>query len=151
MLSPFLAVRRRWYYVLPPEAYLLSLGLLIGRLPRRPLAVFDREMRRRAEAMCRFKTFNLASARSALELIAMVKAEVPRVRSPVLLVQSPRDSVVDPSGAAWVFEHIGSTVKELHMLKTSDHLIALDAEREEVIDRVAAFLEKSNAGAEGQS
>jgi carboxylesterase len=141
LLSPFFAIRREWFYLLPPEAYLYSLGRLIDDVPRRHPPIRDQQVRRHAEQAAYFRTFNLPSVRSAFELIDQVKVRLPEICVPTLIIQSPRDSVVDPSGATFLYDHLGSQTKKLHWLKDSDHAIALDSEREEVFQHTFDFLE----------
>jgi carboxylesterase len=142
LLSPFFAIRREWFYLLPPEAYLYSLGRLIDDVPRRHPPIRDLQMRRQTEQAAWFRTFNLSSVRSAFELIDQVKVRLPEIFVPTLIIQSPRDSVVDPSGATFLYEHLASPTKKLHWLKHSDHAIALDSEREEVFQCTCDFLQK---------
>jgi carboxylesterase len=141
LLSPFFAIRREWFYLLPPEAYLYSLGQFIDDVPRRHPPIREQQMRRYAEQAAYFRTFNLPSVRSAFELIDQVKVMLPKICVPTLIIQSPRDSVVDPSGATFLYDHLGSPTKKLHWLKHSDHAIALDNEREDVFKLTFNFLE----------
>lgn len=142
LLAPFLAVRHRWYYGFRPEHYLGTLGRVVRRVPRRRSAVSDRRLRAEVERMIPFRTFSLDAARSAVELIALVRAEAAGIIAPTLIVQSRLDSVVDPAGARWLFDHLGTPEadRELAWLDRSDHLLAHDVEREAVIGRVLAFL-----------
>lgn len=140
LLSPYLAIRHRPYYLVRPEVYLFSIGRWVNDLPRLRLPIRDVQMRRLAEEAAFFRSFNLPAVRSANELIAQVKAELPQIQVPTLIIQSPKDSVVDPAGAEWVYRHIGSSQKQLVWLKQSDHIVSLDVEREEVFQRVGAFL-----------
>jgi len=142
LMSPYLAIRHEWYYILRPEAYLFSIGKWITNVPRRRLPIRDRPMLQAAEAVSFFMTFNLAAVRSANELITQVKTEVPGIKVPTLMIQSPKDSVVDPSGAQWLQQHLGATDKQLVWLKQSDHAIGLDSEREEVFHQVTQFLQR---------
>ena len=68
-------------------------------LPRRAPAVRDPEMRRIAAAAERYRTFNVDAALSALELIERVKATVPGITTPTLIIQGKLDSVVEPGNA----------------------------------------------------
>lgn len=139
-LSPFLAVRHQWYYVLRPEAYLFSIGHLLPFVPKMRAPLKDREMARQVSNATWFRTFSLASARSAVALIAEVKRELRNVHCPILVMQSPHDRVVDPNGAEYLFREVGARIKKMHWLRRSDHIITLDLERDEVFERVASFL-----------
>ncbi len=143
LMSPYFAIRHEWYYILRPEAYLFSIGKWITNVPRRRLPIRDRAMLQQAEAAAFFMTFNLAAVRSANELIAQVKTEVPQITVPSLILQSPKDSVVDPAGAQWLVEHLGARDNQLIWLTQSDHAIALDSERSVVFQAVTQFLQPS--------
>lgn len=141
LLSPFLAIRHEWYYVLRPEDYLFSIGHFIEDVPRtRRLPIRDKMMVKLAEEVAAFQTFNLAAVRSAIELINSVKPLLPQVDVPTLIIQSPLDRVVDPEGARFIYQQLGSQRKQLYWLKESDHLISLDVEREEVFNQIKDFL-----------
>lgn len=133
LLAPFLAIRYSGLIPVPPATYLGALAQVIPNLPRRAPAVRDPEMRRWASGADRYRTFNVNAAMSALELIDLVKPLVPEITTPTLIIQGKLDSVVEPGNASWLYDRLGSTQKELVMLPRSDHLVALDREREQVI------------------
>ncbi len=143
LLSPYVSVRYEWFYLLPPEAYLYSIGWLIEDIPRLKLPIFDDALRAAAESVAYFRTFNLSTVRSAIDLIERVKTELPAIRTPTLIIQSRKDSVVDPSGAEYIYQHLGSSDKQLRWLTNSDHIVTLDFERDVVFAEVGAFLADS--------
>jgi carboxylesterase len=140
LLCPYLALRHQWYYLLPLEAWLFSLGWLLPDLPWWHLPLRDASMRQLAEAIVFYRTFNLAAVRSAIELINQVKGELPQIQTPTLIMQACQDSIVDPAGAEIIYQRLGSTTKRLHWLSQSDHIVPLDVEREEVFREVGSFL-----------
>lgn len=141
LMSPFLAIRRYWFYLLPPEVYLHSVGPFVREVPRRPLPIRDPVVRRAASKATWLRTLNLDAARSATRLISLVKRELPTVSTPALVIMSRRDTVVDPSGAVLLHERLGSPVKRLLWLDRSDHLVPLDVEREVVFREALAWFE----------
>lgn len=141
LLAPYLALRYQWFYGLPLEAYLYSLGYLITDLPRLGLPICDRTMRAAAQAVKFFHTFNTDSVRSAAALITQVKPKIPQIQVPSLIIQSRRDRVVAPEGAQWLYDHLGSTCKEILWLDNSDHIITLDQERDMVFQHILGFLD----------
>lgn len=140
LLSPFLALKHEWYYLVRPEAYLFSIGYLLSDLPRLQLPILDKTMLKAAQEVLFFQTFNLAAVRSALDLIDRVKPLLPQIDEPTLIIQSLKDSVVDPEGARVIYQQIGSKHKKLYWLKKSDHIISLDVEREDVYAQIKTFL-----------
>jgi len=72
-------------------------------------------------------------------LIAHCKRMLPRVRSPVLVVQSAQDDTSSPVNARYVLDHVGSARKELLTLHNSYHIVTADLERAKVADAMAEF------------
>lgn len=140
LLSPFLAIKREWYFLLPPELYLKGFVRFLGEVPRRSPPLKDRTLCAEMERVAYFKTFNLDATRSALDLIAIVRAELHEIKAPTLILQSRRDSVVSPAGAAALATGLTAAPVELVWYEKSDHALALDGEREHVFARVAAFI-----------
>jgi carboxylesterase len=142
LLAPFLAIRYTGLIPLRPASYFRKLARLIPDLPRRSPAVRDRAMRRRLATASQFNTFSLVATLSALELIDEVKKDVPEVRVPTLILQGRLDTVVEPANAAWLYRNLGTPPpdKRLVFMEHSDHLLALDRERDEVIGETLAFL-----------
>lgn len=139
LLAPFLAIRYTTWIPLRPATFLRPLARLIPSLPRRSPAVRDPAMRRWASAADRFRTFNLHATLSALELIDLVKPLVSVINVPTLIIQGELDTVVEPAGASWLHENLAATDKSLIRLAGTDHLVALDREREQVIALIKAF------------
>jgi carboxylesterase len=140
LLAPFLAIRYTSRVPVRPAIVLGPLARLIPNLPRRPPAVRDPKMRQWASSSDRFRTFSILATLSALELIEVVKALVPRITTPTLIIQGQLDRVVEPAGALWLHQHLASTDKTIISLPRSDHLVALDVEREQVIAATKAFV-----------
>lgn len=141
LLSPFLAIKHQWFYLLRPEIYLHSLGHWIPDVPRlKGLPICDKAMLQLATEAAFFKTFNLAAVRSAIELISLVKPLLPKIEEPTLIIQSLKDTVVDPEGARILYQQLGSQKKKLYWLQESDHTISLGVEREIVFTQIKDFL-----------
>ncbi len=145
LLAPFLAIRYTGLIPLRPASYLRWLARLVPDLPRRSPAVFDREMRGRAQGASSFRTFSVPAALSALELIDELVAEIPRIQTPTLIIQGKRDTVVEPARAGWLHENLGSADKRLIYLDRSEHLVALDCQRDRTISETLAFLQSNRA------
>ncbi len=140
LLSPYLLIRRYWFTILPLEAYIFSLGYWLQDIPRWQLPIQDPITQAAAQRVVFFRTFNLKAVRSAVSLIGRVKTELPQIQNPTLIIQSIRDSVVDPSGAVLLHQKLGSNQKHLHWLNRSDHVITLDVERDQIFAAIADFL-----------
>lgn len=140
LLSPFLKVRMEWYYLLQPERYVRSLGGIIRQIPRWRLPISDPEMHEIALHAAYFKTFNIPSVRSALELIKVVEGEIETVTCATLIIQSTGDRVVCSTGAQILMDRLSSSQKEVLWLEKSDHVLLLDLERDAVTERILTFV-----------
>lgn len=80
---------------------------------------------------------------SLLELIDLVKQELSEITVPSLLIQSQDDQTVNPKSAQYLYDQLGSTVKELLWLEKSGHVITLGTEREQIFEAVELFLQKN--------
>lgn len=140
LLSPYLLIRRQWYFLVPVENYIQALGWLITDVPRLRLPIFDPEMHRQAMEIVFYQTFSILAVKSAMELIELVKPKLPALQNPTLIIQSTKDTIVDPSGAEYLYTHLGSTQKQIIRLSNSDHVLPLDFEREPVFKAVGEFL-----------
>jgi len=140
LLSPFMSIKYEWYYLFPPEAYLFSIGQLTNNVPRLGLPIKDKKMRVEAEQAKLFSSFNLPSVRSALRLIEQIKSKLPAIKVPTLIIQPSQDTVVDPRGAQYIYDALGSSIKKLYWLQESDHISPLDLERDKVFTLVYEFI-----------
>jgi carboxylesterase len=139
LLAPFLAIRFGHLIPFHPSVYLRPIARVLPDLPRRPAPARDPEARHRLGPIARFRTFSLRATLSALELIEHVKPLVADIYVPTLILQGRRDTVVEPLGAAWLALHLGSTEKKLLYFRRSDHLLALDFERDRVVAASVSF------------
>ncbi len=140
LLAPFLAIRYSHLIPIRAATYIRLASRVIPNLRRRAPAVRDPDARRQCAAEACYRTFSLGAALSALELIEEVKPLVPSIRVPTLIIQGRLDTVVEPRNATWLLDHLGSERKELVILPRSDHLVALDRERDRVITLTRDFL-----------
>jgi len=77
---------------------------------------------------------------SIVELMRYVRANLSRVRVPVLVMQGVKDPHVPPSHARYIHDHVGSEDKGLVWFPNSGHAITLDEERELVWATIYDFI-----------
>jgi len=95
----------------------------------------------RQQAVTYHKT-PLRSVREILHLYAHLKMDLPDIYTPVLLIQSQKDHVVDMKSAEFIYDKISSTEKHFLKLKESYHVLTLDVEKEIVFREVASFIQR---------
>jgi carboxylesterase len=73
------------------------------------------------------------------ELLKTAESELPRVRQPLLVFNSPQDHLVKPANSELIMRMAGSTDKELVPLANSFHVATLDHDADLIRERVLAF------------
>jgi carboxylesterase len=77
---------------------------------------------------------------SLLQFLPTLRAELPRVTAPALIMTSLHDHVVPARDGREIYRHIGSREKHLVTLHHSYHVIMKDYDREEVFAKTTAFI-----------
>jgi carboxylesterase len=98
--------------------------------------VSDPEMRRANPCL---RAFPLSSLESLVALMAATRADLPHVDVPTLVVHGRRDHTVPLEDSFELTGCLGSEVIERLWLDRSYHLVALDVERQKVVETVTRF------------
>jgi carboxylesterase len=77
---------------------------------------------------------------SLLQFLPRLRAELPRVTVPALIMTSIHDHVVPARDGREIYRHIGSKEKHLVTFHRSYHVIMKDYDREEVFAKTTAFI-----------
>lgn len=75
-----------------------------------------------------------------LKLIQKVRRELPGIKVPVLIQQAKQDLTVQPKSADYLFQHIGSSQKQLKWYPNSGHILPVDHDRDQVFADIEQFL-----------
>ncbi len=84
----------------------------------------------------------VAALGQGLMLFTVARDLLPRVRCPVLVLQSDEDHVVPPVNGELILAGLGSTDKTLERLHRSYHVATLDHDKELIVERTHAFIER---------
>jgi carboxylesterase len=79
---------------------------------------------------------------SMLENLPQVRAELPQVTAPALIMTAIHDHIVPARDGREIYRLIGSREKHLVTLHHSYHVITRDRDREEVFDKTLAFVQR---------
>lgn len=82
----------------------------------------------------------LTSIMELNQLMKKVKAEIPQVQVPTLVVQSRHDETILPKSANYIYEQIASEQREISWYENSSHLITLDKERNQLFEEIHSFI-----------
>jgi carboxylesterase len=82
----------------------------------------------------------VAAVAELVRLQGVVRAELPRVRVPALVLSAVGDATLHPSAGRRTFAGLGATDKELVILHRSGHCLTVDSERDAVMARSYGFV-----------
>ena len=88
------------------------------------------------------RAFPIAALGNLLDLMDTVRADLPAVRQPVLVVHGRHDHTVPMDDSLELTGSVGSDVIERLWLERSFHIVAQDVERATVIEAVTRFIGK---------
>ena len=131
LAAPIFVAEGRGLRYLPPRTE--SIGRFHPKL---------RHYLRDVPALCNltYKKMPLVAVHELVGLIERVKALLPAVRVPLLLVHSLHDRTARRDSLHYIYDRVGSQHKEVLWLVRSGHRVMLDAERGTVFRQVTAFL-----------
>ncbi|UJF33052.1 alpha/beta hydrolase [Paenibacillus hexagrammi] len=90
---------------------------------------------------CAYTKTPIRSVVSLLRLIKRVRKLLPKIAAPVWIGQGNQDAVVRHHSAEFLYQKVGSSVKELHYYPRSSHGMLLDLEREQIYEDITSFIE----------
>jgi carboxylesterase len=101
--------------------------------------VHDPEARRRYRRDV-YRWTPMTPVASMLEFLPTLRAELPQITAPALIMTSIFDHVVPARDGRELYRRIGSKEKHLVTFHRSYHVIMKDYDREEVIAKTTAFI-----------
>ncbi|MFZ5820376.1 MAG: alpha/beta hydrolase [Chloroflexota bacterium] len=99
-----------------------------------------------AEHVC-YPQNPLRSAAELQRLIAEMRAALPRVNEPVLLIHSRNDKYVLPENMERIYAALGASDKTKRYITEAGHVVTRDAARQEVFRAAGDFIRRIEAGA----
>lgn len=142
LAAPYYRITSQWYYMLPAETLINTFSPLVRWVYRTQ----DMLPVNRPEAKPEIVSYNWipsAAGRMAIGLAAQARDPkvLEKITMPTLLLHSRIDTVTDPKASLMVYDQLPTREKRAVWLKTSDHIIFWDYERDQVADEVLAFLD----------
>lgn len=123
----------------PLRPFLKPLSRIVPRIPKGPPDWFDPSVN--AERVA-YPAYSTRAAAEVQDLILQARAALPRVTSPTLIIHSRNDTFVVPANAELLLSELGARDKELLMVEGSNHLVTLDAARQQVFEAAHAFVRR---------
>ena len=123
----------------PLRRWLKPLSLIVPRVKKGPPDWFDPSVN--AERVA-YPAYSTRAAAEVQDLITHVRATLPLVTVPTLILHSRNDTFVVPANAELLLSWLGSKNKKLLMVENGNHLITLDATRQQVFEATRAFVRR---------
>lgn len=137
VLNPFLTKTHVWYKILPFELRLRLLSELFRYDKKTKIAnINDIEGMNKHIA---YWNMPYAPLRTSLPFIKETRKQIPKITEPIFIAHSKYDRVAAFSGAREIHAQTSSASKEIFIVNKSNHVLLLDYDREEVINKVLAF------------
>jgi carboxylesterase len=89
-----------------------------------------------------YRRVPLRAADSLRRLLALVRADLPQVTQPLLVMNSRVDHVVSPADSALLVNSVSSTDITRHILEDSYHVATLDHDAERIFAQTDAFISR---------
>jgi carboxylesterase len=80
-------------------------------------------------------------------LVKHISKKLPDMKVPVQLIQAKDDDMASVANSKFIYDHVGSEVKEMILLYNSYHVITADQERDVVAEKMEAFFNRVRDGA----
>jgi carboxylesterase len=93
-----------------------------------------------------YPVYPLAAAAQFFQLGRRVRARLPAVHQPLMIVQGRLDYSVHPTVPEIIARETNSEVKEIYWMEKSTHCVILDVELEQVARLTLRFMERAMAG-----
>jgi carboxylesterase len=76
------------------------------------------------------------------ELIAEMKLGLSQIRAPIILFQGKKDKIIQKDSMDFIYENVGSKIKEKVWLENNEHDILESPDQEALIENLINFIEK---------
>ncbi len=89
-------------------------------------------------------TYPYVATKSLYELkkfMDLVRAELPQIKAPALIIQGRKDSMVPPINGDLIYQTLGSPIKHLLYLDRSDHVVTMDYDKRIVFEKAFKFIQ----------
>lgn len=121
------------------KPFISTMKFVTPMLPTIYEDVCDREARRRYKRG-NYRWTPVRPIESMLKFLPQLRAELPQIAAPALIMISLHDHVVPPRDGREIYHRIGSQEKYLVTFHRSYHIVMKDHDRDEVLSKTGAFI-----------
>jgi carboxylesterase len=87
-----------------------------------------------------YDKYPMKSVCDLLKIENLAKKSLSKVKCPTLIIQSPKDDLVDPKSGDLIYNKIDSEQKELFWLKESIHICTIGPEKNTINEKITEFI-----------
>jgi len=127
-------------YQLPPDPRLRFLRVLQYLQPKVPKGEPDWNDAEVAKGHIDYPYYPTRTIQQLIQLIAALHSALPKISAPVQLIQSHDDQVVAPDNVQKLYAALGSSKKEIVMIRNSGHAITCDQQQDQVFQTAFQFI-----------
>jgi len=141
LVAPFLGVRYKWYYILPPRWWQGVVAPVMPYVGRKHTSIHIN----RKEGLKRLRSYTVFPTRAndgPIELRRRLRedVDVARLSMPVLLVYAPGDDVCSPKAELDFFRRLPGEANQVLACPRSNHHILNDFDRDGAVRTIVGFL-----------
>ncbi|MFL5731565.1 MAG: alpha/beta hydrolase [Chloroflexia bacterium] len=125
-----------------PPALGMALASFERTLPYLGKPFSDIEDPRAREEHVSYRTSSLAAIASLIEFLGPVRASLPHIKVPALVVYATHDHVVPWVSSYFIYSWIGTPTKRMLALHRGYHIMTVDTDREKLYRGVHQFIEE---------
>ncbi len=94
-----------------------------------------------ADRIWHYNKISVPALHELINFVAIVRQELPRISTPILILQGKGDRNVPLDSAEEIYQRVSSTKKELIWIADSGHILPADAARQEVWQHILDFIQ----------
>lgn len=132
-------------YALPDDPRLRFIKVLRWVTPRVPKGPSDWRNLEAARDHVDYPAYPARAIAELRDLLAAMRAALPEVRTPVLLVHSRDDAGIDPRNMQLIYDHLGSRDKEMFFVQDCGHVVTREPERDRIFQETERFIRRVQA------
>jgi len=133
LYSPAIKLASRMIYLTPFLKYLV-------KKVQKPVEIYANQQADRQNWS--YNERPMAAAHELLKIIQHTNKLLPKVKSPLLMIQSKMDATIDSQSSQIIYNRVKSTDKEIVMLEKSGHCLTIDIEWEQAAEKSYQFIQR---------
>ena len=112
-----------------------------------PNAFHDKKLAKNSR---NYKWFPTRAFASLYAYAQKIEKDLPKVKVPILVIQSKKDQIISPKAANLIYEKVSSDYRDIHWFYKSGHEMMQDLEAKDVFQTILSFVQHFQKGVEAR-